>query len=81
MRIAFGTSATVFRNFSLKNYNTNFFHIKLSDVDEEIVYPSFFNEKNIFRFECYNFNKIPGTPIAYWVDNELLNVFQKTKVL
>ena len=45
MRIAFGTSATVFRKINLMNYNSTFYHVKLSDVEKDIVDPLFFNNK------------------------------------
>ena len=41
MKIAFGTSATVFRKINLMNYNSTFYHVKLSDVENDIVNPLF----------------------------------------
>ena len=41
MRIAFGTSATIFRKINLMNYNSTFYHVKLSDVENDIVDPLF----------------------------------------
>ena len=76
MRIAFGTSATVFRKSNLINYNSTFYHVKLSDVEKDIVSPLFFNDKNKFIRKQLNFDKIPGSPIAYWASNNILNDFQ-----
>ena len=76
MRIAFGTSATVFRKIKLINYNSTFYHVKLSDVENDVVDPVFFNDKNKFVRKQLNFDKIPGSPLAYWASNNILNDFQ-----
>ena len=80
MRIAFGTSATVFRKTTLMNYNSTFYHIKLSDIKNDIVAPSFFNDKSKFVTKQSNFDKIPSCPIAYWADENLINCFNNTKL-
>ena len=80
MRIAFGTSATVFRKINLMNYNSTFYHVKLSDVENDIVNPLFFNDKNKFVTTQLNFNKIPGNSIAYWVDKSILNLFDNPDI-
>ena len=77
MRIAFGTSATVFRKINLMNYNSTFYHVKLSDVENDIVDSLFFNDENTLIFNQSNFEKIPGSPIAYWATNEIINDFEK----
>ena len=76
MRIAFGTSATVFRKINLMNYNSTFYHVKLSDVENDIVDPLFFNDKNKFITNQSNFDNIPGNPIAYWATQETYNHFK-----
>ena len=80
MRIAFGTSATVFRKINLMNYNSTFYHVKLSDVENDIVNPLFFNDKNKYIIKQFNFDKIPGSPIAYWIDDNLIACFNNTKL-
>ena len=80
MRIAFGTSATVFRKINLMNYNSTFYHVKLSDVENDIVDPLFFNDKNKYIIKQFNFDKIPGSPIAYWIDDNLIACFNNTKL-
>ena len=77
MKIAFGTSVTVFRKINLMNYNSTFYHVKLSDVENDIVDPLFFNDKNKFYSNQSNFNKVPGKPIAYWVSDEVIEIFDK----
>ena len=77
MKIAFGTSATVFRKVEMINYNSTFYHVKLSDVENEIVNPLFFNDKNKFISNQSNFNKVPGNPISYWVPDEIIKIYDK----
>ena len=77
MRIAFGTSATIFRKTNLMNYNSTFYHVKLSDVENDIVDPLFFNDKNEFITKQFNFDNIPGNPIAYWATQETYDHFKR----
>lgn len=77
MRIAFGTSATVFRKINLMNYNSTFYHVKLSDVENDIVNPLFFNDENNFIMKQCKFIKIPGNSIAYWVSDKFIDTFEK----
>ena len=81
MRIAFGTSATIFRKINLMNYNSTFYHVKLSDVENDIVDPVFFNDKNKFIMRKENFNSIPGNPISYWVTDSIIDIFNNSKKL
>ena len=81
MRIAFGTSATVFRKINLMNYNSTFYHVKLSDVENDIVNPLFFNDKNKFTIKQNLFRNIPNYPIAYWINDKIINVFLNSKQL
>ena len=81
MRIAFGTSATVFRKINLMNYNSTFYHVKLSDVENDIVDPLFFNDENKHNIKQADFDKIPGGPIAYWVTEEIVHAFTNNKLL
>lgn len=76
MRIAFGTSATVFRKINLRNYNSTFYHVKLSDVENDIVNPLFFNDENEFIKNQNIFLMIPGNPIAYWMNNNMFKLFE-----
>ncbi|WP_400252265.1 BREX-1 system adenine-specific DNA-methyltransferase PglX [Methanobrevibacter smithii] len=81
MRIAFGTSATVFRKINLMNYNSTFYHVNLSDVENDIVNPLFFNDENKHNIKQADFDKIPGGPIAYWVTEEIVHAFTNNKLL
>ena len=77
MRIAFGTSATVFRKINLMNYNSTFYHVKLSDVENDIVNPLFFNDKNKFVTKQFTFEKLPDNIISYWISDNTINSFSK----
>ena len=77
MRIAFGTSATIFRKINLMNYNSTFYHVELSDVENDIVNPLFFNDKNKFVIDSSNFKLIEGNPIAYWFNDEMFQNYIK----
>ena len=77
MRIAFGTSATVFRKIHLMNYNSTFYHVKLNDVENDIVDPAFFNDENKYLRNTSHFDNIPGKPIAYWISHNFVDNFKK----
>ena len=81
MKIAFGTSATVFRKINLMNYNSTFYHVKLSDVENDIVNPLFFNDENKHNIKQADFDKIPGNPIAYWISNNIIACFKYKNLL
>lgn len=38
---------------------------------------AFFNEENRYTAQQSNFSKIPGSPVAYWVSDNVINDFQK----
>lgn len=78
MGIAFGTSATVFRNIHINNYKGIYTEVTYKDVQSEekpSIFPIKENRNGIVSVE--NFSKIPGSPIAYWVSNEVLNIFSE----
>lgn len=39
------------------------------------------NEKYLFNKNTREYNKIPGSPIAYWVDNKTIKIFAKNEKL
>ena len=81
MRIAFGTSATTFRKISLNDYNSTFYHVKLADVENDIVDPVFFNDKNKFIITQNKLRNIPGNLIAYWVSDNFIKTFDKKEFI
>lgn len=76
--------------FTLRNYHIDIpgEFIKLSDFTgienqplktlEAIKTPSVYYR---YSFEQENFNKIPGSPIAYWISRAMLNIFVENPTL
>ena len=82
MGIAFGTSATVFRNTHIKKYKGIFTEVTFKDVqleDEPKEFPVLENRNSIVPIE--DFRKIPGSPIAYWASLGMLNAFHDSPTL
>ena len=69
--------ATTFvnRNKLIKNYNSTFY--RLTEFNSETEKENAF-QSNINKFICknVNFKFIPGSPIAYWVDENFINAFK-----
>ncbi|HIE9627596.1 TPA: BREX-1 system adenine-specific DNA-methyltransferase PglX [Klebsiella quasipneumoniae subsp. quasipneumoniae] len=76
MKIAFGTNATVFRNVHIPSYQGAFSYTENDDINDE-GYPKEFPVKNdrLKTAAADDFKKIPGSPIAYWVDESIINTF------
>lgn len=76
MKIAFGTNATIFRNIQLSGYKGFFSYADNEDINEYGV-PYEFPVKNerLSVAASDDFKKIPGSPIAYWVNEDLRNSF------
>ena len=76
MGIAFGTAATVLRNFTVSGYIADYSHTSVDDLSDQRV-PSEFPVRNnrLKRVAQDEFKKIPGSPVAYWVSEALRNAF------
>lgn len=80
MGIAFGTAATVFLNYSVKSFNASFSYCDSDDLNEEGLPSSFPVQNDRFRTGILeDFNKIPGSPIAYWAGPKLREIFYSAK--
>ena len=81
MGIAFGTAVTILKNINCKWYKGTYNHIKLSDIITGI--PKEFPVKNnrFAQVNSSNFANIPGSPIAYWVSEKLLEDFSLGEIL
>ena len=78
MGIAFGTSATVFRKLNLREFRGTYNQIKLKDITKlqtPIKFPNPENRNNYVSAE--NFSQIPESPIAYWINKNLITAFSK----
>ena len=71
------TTAFVFENASIKDYQSNFKRLvdfNSQDAKEE----EYLKDANLYASSATNFSKIPGSPIAYWVSKNLLFAFNKS---
>lgn len=78
MKIAFGTNATIFRKSYSPNYKGTFSFTRNDDIDGK-GRPKEFPVKNerLKSTTASNFKKIPGSPIAYWVSERIINNFEQ----
>ncbi|WP_305405847.1 BREX-1 system adenine-specific DNA-methyltransferase PglX [Photobacterium leiognathi] len=82
MKIAFGTTATIFQNIQIKRYSTSFSYCSSNDISMEGI-PSHFpvvNDKHrnvkLNDLEC-----IPGSPFAYWINKDVIDCFSDNDLL
>lgn len=77
MKIAFGTSATVFRNSYIINFKANYSYCSkdnLKDGNYPISFPVDNDRLKITQQDVYA--SIPGSPIAYWLDEASIEAFE-----
>ncbi|HBR1207681.1 TPA: BREX-1 system adenine-specific DNA-methyltransferase PglX [Klebsiella pneumoniae] len=81
MKIAFGTNATVFRNVQIPSYQGAYSYTENDDINDE-GYPKAFPVKNerLKTATVDDFKKIPGAPIAYWLSESEVNLFDNKKI-
>jgi len=93
MGIAFGTSATVWKKNPIGSIRGAYCFIEYEDLDGNK--PKRFppqNERNerafkennmdgFYRVSADDFQKIPGSPIAYWVSKNIINLFKSSSSL
>ena len=73
------TVAWISKKISPKNEGT---YIRLVDYNNaELKEEEFFNKANYFQAKQKDFEKIPGSPIAYWVSDKIREIFEKNKKL
>lgn len=73
------TTAFVFDNANIKNLQSNFKRLvdyNSQDAKEE----EYLKDENLYTSSATNFSKIPGSPIAYWVSENVYNSFDKTHI-
>ena len=82
MKIAFGTNATVFRNNASPKFLAKFSYIINEDISKAGI-PREFPIKNdrLKTASAKTFSKIPGSPIAYWLEPSIADLFIKTPPL
>lgn len=75
MGIAFGTSATVFRNAHIPKYRGNYNEVKYGNINGNVPLTFPIPENRNAQVSSENFTKITGMPIAYWVSEKLIAIF------
>lgn len=74
------TTAFVFSNAYVKNYQSNFKRlVDFNSQDAKKI--EYLKGANLFVSSAINFDKIPGSPIAYWCSPKVIKVFEKSKSL
>ncbi|HOY67095.1 MAG TPA: BREX-1 system adenine-specific DNA-methyltransferase PglX [Candidatus Ozemobacteraceae bacterium] len=69
------TTAFVFTNIYIQNFNSRFF--RLIDLDEPEKQQALKDKSHGFTAHPDDFKKIPGSPIAYWVKG--ISIFEREK--
>ena len=65
-----------------KNPKNDGTYLRLVDYNNaDLKEEEFFNKNNYFQAKQKDFEKIPGSPIAYWVSDKILNAFMKGTIL
>lgn len=74
------TTAWIIRNQHIKKYQPTFY--RLIDGNEEEKQKALLNRENEFAATAQDdFEKIPGSPIIYWVGNEVRDLYEKNPPL
>lgn len=82
MGINFGTAAFILRNIAVQFYRGTFFcsrYYELNDDGHPFHFPTQNERFNTATAE--DFKKIPGNPVAYWVSNNVRNIFAENPPL
>ena len=73
------TVAWITKKISPKNEGT---YIRLVDYNNaELKEHEFSNKNNYFQAKQKDFEKIPGSPVAYWVSDKVREIFEKNRKL
>lgn len=81
MGIAFGTAVTLFWNTVNDKYTGIYHYVQHKQIknDRPVVFPD-----RDYRYSELNqdhFKKIPGAPIAYWMDQKQFSIFDNSKLI
>lgn len=77
MGIAFGTAATILRNYNFDNFISQFNEVKYQDFEGGPKPKQFpIHQNNNIAINTEIFNHIPGSPIAYWASQDVINTFK-----
>ncbi|WP_262965891.1 BREX-1 system adenine-specific DNA-methyltransferase PglX [Methylobacter psychrophilus] len=73
------TTAFVLAKKPISTYRPTFF--RLIEGNEEVKRLALLKKENTYnQIQQEDFNKIPGSPIAYWVSDKFLDIFENSKL-
>ena len=81
MGIAFGTAVTVFRNDRVNGYKGTYNQIKLQDIEKDKPKTFPVPGNRFAQTSTDNFSKIPGSPVAYWINAAWFSLFDNYPVM
>jgi hypothetical protein len=84
MRIAFGTCSFILQKSIPKENRGVYSFTEIDNIDRVIEIPTVFPITNNGRYNVIHqkeFEKIPGSPIAYWLSKSLIEIFKNAKTL
>jgi hypothetical protein len=80
MGIAFGTAATVLFKQHIDGYSGSFSYCDNNDLTEEGIPRQFpIQNDRLKTAKPDDFKKIPGSPIGYWVSDEIRSIFENSE--
>ena len=80
--INFGTAAVIFNKRYCRDYNSQFDYICYYETDENGVPFAFPTVNERYKAaKAANFSKIPGSPVAYWIDEKIILLFSTERSL
>lgn len=80
MHIAFGTAVSIIKNTHIKNYKGTYNLIKLQDLENDKPKSFPVSGNRFAQTSTDNFSKIPGSPVAYWVSKNFIEMFNSLKL-
>lgn len=80
MGIAFGTAISNVYGRHIANYKGQYNYMTMKDVEDgkPVVFPT--AHKRNCTASAENFEKIPGSPVAYWASSEMLKSFRLSHI-
>lgn len=82
--IAFGTAMTVVQKTKCFGRRGEYSYLTIDDIDRNINIPFVFPKKDNGRYAIVsqqNFEKIPGSPIGYWVSEKFFPLRGKSRIV
>ena len=77
MGIAFGTAVTIFKLPYNSKFKGTYHQVKFRDINDHKIDNLPITNNRFAQISQDNFDKIPGSPIAYWASKNLIEDFEK----